>query len=261
VNEAAMRQGKRLVTKLWNAAKLIVPAHRSPSSSTDDLPAPTLHNLRHLRNLRTLSPADHALLSQLNALVSAVTTRWESYDYATALELTERFFWDVFCDEYLELIKGRLYDGAPDERSAARSTAQAALHTLLHLFAPVLPHITEAIHQQCFAITGESIHTAPWPEPDSALHNPDAEAAGAAISAIMGAVRRHKSAAGLSLATPLPLLRIAAADPALRSALEQSAAALRSVTRAELLELTAEPDAHSYELQPGLWLAFLESAL
>jgi valyl-tRNA synthetase len=256
VIEAAMRQGKRLVTKLWNAAKLIVPAHRSPSPSTADLPASALHNLRHLRNLRTLAPADRALLSRLNTLIVAVTGRWEAYDYAAALELTERFFWDAFCDDYLELIKGRHYDGTPNEQAAARSTAQTALRTLLHLFAPVLPHVTDAIDQLCFAAAGESIHTAAWPEPDSLLYDPDAEAAGAAINAIMRAVRRNKSAAGLSLATPLPFLRITATDPALRTALEQSAVDLRSVTRAERLEFAAAPDTASLELQPGLWLAF-----
>jgi valyl-tRNA synthetase len=243
VIESTMRQGKRLVTKLWNAARLV--AQHSGGA------------VRKLRNLQTLPPADRALRSRLNALVGAVTERWEAYDYTTALELTERFFWDEFCDDYLELVKGRLYDGTPEAQAAARDTAQYTLRTLLHLFAPVLPHITEAIFQQSFAPAGESIHTAPWPQPDPALTDPAAEAAGAAISAIMGAVRRHKSAAGQSLAAPLPLLRIAVTDPTLRTALEQSAGDLRSVTRAEHLELVAEPVAHSQELQPGLRLAYV----
>lgn len=249
VTEATMRQGKRLVTKLWNAARLV--AGSADAASAD--PATPVRNLPHL------APADRALLSRLQALIAAATERWEAYDYTTALELTERFFWDVFCDDYLELVKGRLYDGTADAQAAARNTAQYTLYTLLHLFAPVLPHITEAIFQQCFAAGDASIHTAPWPEPDPTLHDKASEAAGAAISAIMGAVRHHKSAAGQSLAAPLAYLRISAADPILRNALAQSVTDLCSVTRTEYLELTGTQERPGVELQPGLWLALPEA--
>jgi valyl-tRNA synthetase len=105
-------------------------------------------------------PADRALLSRLQALIAAVTARWEAYDYAGALDLTERFFWSAFCDDYLELVKGRLYDGTPAEQATAHAVARSTLLTLVKLFAPVLPHVTEAIFQQMGAAPGESIHFA-----------------------------------------------------------------------------------------------------
>jgi valyl-tRNA synthetase len=258
VTEATMRQGKRLVNKLWNAARLLI---QSDSSQSDRPQSGSSQSGSSQSDCKQLDcepsnclPADRALLSRLQALVAAVTARWEAYDYAGALELTERFFWSAFCDDYLELVKGRLYDGTPGEQATAHAVARRTLLTLLHLFAPVLPHVTEAIFQQMGAAPGESIHASAWPAPHQAWHDPDAEAAGTAISAVMGAVRRHKTAAGQSLATALPVLRITVPDQRLRAALEASAVDLCNVTRAHLLEFATAPDPASQELQPGLWL-------
>jgi valyl-tRNA synthetase len=242
LTEETMRQGKRLVTKLWNAARFC--ASRMQSD------AELLHSAFCI-------PTDRWLLSSLQRVIAEATERWRAYDYAGGLELAERFFWGSFCDQYLELAKGRLYDGDESERASAQATIALAFEAMLKLLAPVLPHITEELYGQLFPGRG-SLHTAPWPEPDAALHDEAAEAAGAAILAITAAVRRHKTARGRSLGAPLAGLTIACADPGLRASLELASPDLRSVSRAGRLEWAEAPGAGAEELMSGLWLTIAE---
>lgn len=240
INEEAMKQGARLVAKLWNAARLIAP-------HLEEAP---------LAVAQCELPADRALRSWLQRLISQATERFRAYEYAAARDATERFFWSVFCDNYLEWVKGRLYADGSAERDAARQTLATTLRALLKLFAPIIPHITEEIYQQLFATQagGGSIHVAAWPQADPALLDNEAERAGSALLALTTAVRRYKSARNLSLGAPLERLTIAVADPTLRSLLEQSATDLASVTRARELSFVAEADETFAAIEPGLWL-------
>jgi len=237
LSEERMRQGRRLATKLWNAARFAAPhiAAAGPGA------APSL-------------PADRWLLSALQGLIADATARWEAYDYAGALDLTERFFWGTLCDQYLELAKGRLYDGQGPTRDSARATLAIAFEAVLKLLAPVMPHVSEEVFGHLFPGAG-SVHVAAWPAARPELRDAAAEAAGEALLALAGAVRRYKSGQGMSLGAPLAGLRLACADPGLRAALQASEHDLRSVSRAARVDWAAEAGEGFAEVAPGLWLA------
>ena len=115
------------------------------------------------------APLDLAMLAELAGLVNDATRAFDGYDYARALQRTEDFFWR-FCDDYLELVKGRAYrDGDPGAVSA-RVALRLALSTLLRLFAPFLPYVTEEVWSWCRTDDGAlagfeapSVHQATWP--------------------------------------------------------------------------------------------------
>jgi valyl-tRNA synthetase len=247
INEDAMKQGTRLITKLWNAARFIELqiAERRLQLSETDLQS-TTHNLQL---------ADRALLSWLQRLIARATASFQAYDYAVARDATERFFWGMLCDNYLEWVKGRLYDGADEQRRAAQYTLHHALRAILKLFAPIMPHVTEEIYQHLYGGSAtsarDSIHLSAWPLVDEALIDAEAERAGEALLALTASVRRWKSARKIGLGAELARLTIATADDGLRAALEGAVADLRSVTRAREIVFAADGDGFE-EAAPGL---------
>ncbi len=177
-----MRIGRRLATKLLNASRFVL-----------GLPAPDL-------GATVTEALDLAMLARLDGVVAEATAALHDLDYTRALERVETFFW-TFCDDYLELVKQRGYGSGPGAGSA-RMALRQALDTLLRLFAPVLPFVTEEIWSWW---REGSIHRAAWPEPAGDGGDPDLLAA---ASALMGAVRRVKAMEKLSMGTRCELITI-----------------------------------------------------
>ncbi|GCE46465.1 valyl-tRNA synthetase [Thermosporothrix hazakensis] len=228
-NQASVATGRRLVTKLWNAARF---AQRHISDLTRD-------EIAHRPAL--LLPVDRWLLSRLAQTVEVATAELRKNEYATARAEIERFFWNDLCDNYLELIKGRLYQADGAERLAARWTLYQALLAVLKLFAPYLPFVTEQIYQGLFRErSGDvSLHRASWPLEWLEWHDPEAEAVGSALLELLQQVRRYKAAHGLSLAAELACLRIRV-RPALQPALQATLTDIQSATRAREVQFEAQ---------------------
>ena len=179
LDEGQMKIGRRLAIKVLNASKFVLSLPGSPGGVTE--------------------PVDRALLSGLSRLIGEATTAFEGYDYARALERTESFFW-TFCDDYLELVKNRAYGGGAGGESAI-SALQTALSTLLRLFAPFLPYVTEEVWSWW---QEGSVHRAGWPGADELPPpTPGEDAVFEVAAEVLGAVRRAKSEAKKSMRAPV----------------------------------------------------------
>lgn len=107
---------------------------------------------------------DRWILSRYEATVQAVTKALDRFDLGEAGRLLYEFIWNEFCDWYIELAKGRLYD---KENSVARKTVQSVLLEVLEgtmrLLHPFMPFITEEIWQN-LPVEGESIMIQSYPK-------------------------------------------------------------------------------------------------
>jgi valyl-tRNA synthetase len=190
-----MKVGRRLATKMLNAAKFVY-GFGEPSADA-----------------AVTDPLDRALLQVFAETVTEATKALDAYEYTTALVAAERFFW-TFCDDYVELVKDRAYAGS----DSARLTLRLALNGVVALLAPFVPFTAEEVwswtHQG-------SVHLSPWPQPGpvpgapqgSDTQGPDTPGSGARLlglaSAVIGGVRRAKTAEKLSMRAEVPTVRIA----------------------------------------------------
>jgi valyl-tRNA synthetase len=224
-----MKVGRRLAMKVLNASKFVLAAAEPKGPIT--------------------WAVDRAMLRNLAALVAEATEAFEDYDYARALQRTETFFWR-FCDDYLELVKGRRYgEQGPEAAGSANAALSAALSVLLRLLAPFLPFVTEEVWSWW---RDGSVHASRWPtaaELESQLaDNSDAvrqtdRAAYDWATDVLFDVRKQRSEAKQPLKVPITKVNITA-DSSSLALMPTVEADLRSALRVQAFEITSgEPRA------------------
>lgn len=232
ISEEKIASGHKLVNKLWNVTSFSYQF---------------LENYTPPANPPALLPTDKWILSKLNNLIPEVTKDFEEYNHASAKNRTEEFFWDIFTDNYMEMVKTRLYD-SPDnspEKESAKYTLYTVLSTIIQLFAPIIPYITEEIYQTVFkkdeAVT--SIHISSWPQTQGVLSDNIADTIGDMLIEIATAVRRYKSEKKVPMGSPLEKLKIAVLREDNTEILKKCLIDIKSVTRAQQIDIaTAKID-------------------
>jgi len=178
--------GRNFCNKLWNASRFA------------------------LMNLGGIEPAkfdpdktditDKWILSRLAKTISEVTESLDKFKYSEPLTQLYRFFWNDFCDWYLEWIKARMQD--EQKKPTAQNVLAFVLDQILRLLHPFIPFITEGIFQKLNEITpvrrlegiaeakkSEALVTAEWPQKIDALRDANADKEIEIIQAAIRAVR------------------------------------------------------------------------
>jgi valyl-tRNA synthetase len=233
LNTETIKKGNRLVTKLWNAARLVLP-HLDGYRPAEAAPG-------------EVNVTDRWLLAALDETVQRAGAAMAAYEFRAAKDEAERFFWTDLCDNYLELVKFRLYGEAEGSKAAGREAARYVLHqalsAVLKLLAPFLPFITEELYGAAFAgQNGEvaSIHRSRWPDPQPAWRDQQALTHGRLLLEAVEAVRRYKSERHLSMASELDSVTITCPADAV-AGLQGAELDLKSVTRARQVKVVAGP--------------------
>ncbi len=192
--EKDLLTGQKFVTKMWNASKFSL-----------------LHLQDYCGHGKSTEVFDRWLLSKLHTTIVNVTEQFERFEYARARAEMEQFFWHVLCDNYLEIVKDRLYNPqmrGVRERESAQFALYCALLSVLKLTAPIMPHITEEIYMQAFKERegAKSVHVSLWPVADKRLIDSAVEKQGNLGVDIIAAVRKFKSENKWSMKEELSLL-------------------------------------------------------
>jgi valyl-tRNA synthetase len=237
-SEDVLKIGKKLVSKLWNATKFA-------SIHLDKLKQDPTTPREDVANGVITETLDLWILSKLRVVIDISTQQVEKYEYCSARVAVEDFFWKDFCDNYLEFVKVRSYGEAEGVSEQMQQSAVCTIHhvleTLLRLFAPIIPHITEELYSHIFASKyaqrGNSIHAAgSWPQlKDYPEHDEESHVIGDTSVSILDAIRKLKADRNVSIKWPLENVYIQGVE----SSFDKAVYDLQHVSNARSVSLQA----------------------
>ena len=183
-SEETLLRGKKLVNKIWNVSKLIQ-MHLQDYQDKD---------------FDDFEYVDKWILGNFIKMEKEYIKYLDNYEIGLALNVLEKFFWN-FCDNYIEIVKHRLY--RPEEfgekaRYSGQKTVYMLLYKLLQDFSIFFPFITEEIYQDLYHDM-KSIHITKIKPLDFSFDNEVIN--GDLLCEIISAVRGEKSSNNLSLKT------------------------------------------------------------
>ncbi|MCP1663142.1 MAG: valine--tRNA ligase [Methanocalculus sp. MSAO_Arc1] len=172
----------RFQTKMWNIVRFSLLQIRKDDTHPADAPSEL---------------ADRWLLSRLSETLAEVTDALDNYQYDRGLRAIRDFAWSSLADNYLELVKGRLYSDLPS-RGGAVYTLRLTLDALCRMIAPYTPFFASECYHH---LTGNRVIDQSWPEIplDDATSLQD----GDLLVSIVSLLRKYKHDAGLALNAPL----------------------------------------------------------
>ena len=190
---------RNFMNKVWNASRFLFmncsEEECKALSNLSSLKNPTLSELLE-KVPENLEMADKWILSKLNDVVADVTRNMESFDLGIALDKTQSFIWEEFCDWYIEMVKPRLYNEGGESKHLALWTLLKVLKTSLSLLHPFCPFITEEIYdteKSLFKDDGKPLMTSSFPVYAEELAFPKEEKEVEEVKEAVRAVRNLRS--------------------------------------------------------------------
>lgn len=246
-SEEQLLIGQKLITKLWNAFRFAEP-HLAEFNTPHTTPG-------------ELGAVNQWLLHTVSVCFEKYTHYFEQQEFGLALGTVEQFFWNDFCDNYVELVKNQLFNPELYTSEQVYATRWTLYHVglrILQLYAPYLPHATETLYQELYrkheAI--ESIHQTRYNNIQTLyVFESEAEIMTYVI-ALATQIRKLKSEQQLSLKTPLATMNIFAQNSQLSQAIAQHDQLIRGITQAAAVTYTEHAGQSSKLTNAGdLWHA------
>jgi len=231
-----VKHGHKFLRKLWNIARFV-------KQNTSDYDGSEY-------DVSELKPIDRWILYHLDQLIESTTNDFERYEFPQIMRRIWSFTWNKLADDYLEIVKHRIYDPKSiEEKRKTQFVLLKVLRDLVKLVAPITPFIAEEIYQE---IDGrkESVHIEEWPERIGSWLEEGAEVS---VLIIRG-IRRYKGEKGIPLNRKLKEVEIFVNDQRLLGEIRRNLEDIEGATRSEILirEGVPEIDVVVKELEPDI---------
>lgn len=226
-SDMKLKNGQRLVTKLWNAFKF------AESHILDFKPT---------HQPKQFGIVNEWLLDEITQLFTKYQEHFKKHEFGHTLDLVESFFWADFCDNYLELIKNQLFNPDQYDADAVYATKWTLHHVglrILQLYAPYIPYVTEQLYEIFYAkqLGIASVHQTKFANVQTPYNFESARNNMQLIIDIVSQVRKLKTAHQLSLKVPLETLTISGAS-SLQTNLAAHEQLIKGVTQAVSIAYT-----------------------
>jgi valyl-tRNA synthetase len=190
---------RNFANKLWNASRFVLMNVEGQDCGFDG-------------GELERSFVDRWIIGELQRTQTEVERGFTEYRLDNVANALYRFVWDEYCDWYVELAKVQLAGGNPAQQRATRRALLEALEATLRLLHPVTPFITEELWQRVsvpaarrIASDHASVMVQPYPQPDPARIDPQADAEMELLKRIVDACRNLRGEMNLSPAVRVPL--------------------------------------------------------
>ncbi|HYW71924.1 MAG TPA: valine--tRNA ligase, partial [Pyrinomonadaceae bacterium] len=236
-SEKQVESYRNFANKIWNAARFaLMNADVSEPGAVAAEPGDPFSDHSNL------PLHDRWIVSRLNKTARDVDAQLANYDFHAAVQTLYHFFWDDFCDWYIELSKATVTsEGDSPERRAARARLISVLEQSLRLLHPFMPYLTEelwlklpvnhaALLHQAYAGAEPSVMLAAYPTADANLIDERAESEMQAVIDLISRVRNIRSEMNIKPGDRIQLIVAANAEmqPVFRSSADQIARLTRA---------------------------------
>jgi valyl-tRNA synthetase len=247
-NEKQVESYRNFANKIWNAARFCL--MNSEGATVDP------------KTLKAAGPElalhDRWIISRLNKTARDVRESLGGYQFHEAVQTLYHFFWDDFCDWYIELAKSDVIaEESSPRRDEARTRLLTVLEQSLRLLHPFMPYITEELWQRlpgassgnfeellhpAYRGAEPTIMLAAYPEGNAELIDEEAESEMQALIDLISRVRNIRSEMNIKPSEPVPVL-IGSPDEKLRSVFSANANQISRLVRASELSVTEKLEA------------------
>ena len=234
---------RNFANKIWNAARFALMNSEGATIDPETLNASTRFALH-----------DRWIISRLNKTARDVRNALGGYEFHEAVQTLYHFFWDDFCDWYIELTKAEVTsEEASPQRAAARTRLLTVLEQALRLLHPFMPYITEELWQQLPGAGSQLLHPAyqeaqptimltAYPEPKAGAINDAAEWEMQALIDLITRVRNIRSEMQIKPSEPIPIL-LGAPDEKLRAVFSANTNQITRLLRASEVSISSQLEA------------------